>query len=307
MSGGGGSVPSGPTISQRLLALDQRIKKEEFEAEVAAIMKSALAAYNNRDVNAIQRHLETLRHALGNHIEGTVDLRFGGSIQKHTYIEGFSDIDALVILNKSELAEKSPDQVLDYFASRLRERLPLTKVERGTVAVTVHFSDGDIQLIPVLRAGETILVRDWTSNTWSACRPVEFTNRLTSLNKATGGSLIPVIKLAKSVVAGWPSSYRPTGYHIEALTVEIFSKYAGPMTTKRMLQHFFGKAADRIRKPIEDPTGQSSIIDDKLGPVGAVARNRASTAMERVAKRMRNADSACSVDEWRQILGVDNS
>ena len=62
-----------------------------------------------------------IKAALGKSIDGEIDLRFGGSVIKHTDVNGLSDIDALVILNGSELEHKSPEEVKAYFLQQLQD------------------------------------------------------------------------------------------------------------------------------------------------------------------------------------------
>ena len=78
----------------------------------------------------------------------------GGSVAKYTYVDGLSDIDSLIILDNCELTDKPPDEVKEYFAQKLKERFPKTEVEVGNLAVTVHFNDAEIQLLPALSCGK---------------------------------------------------------------------------------------------------------------------------------------------------------
>ena len=60
-----------------------------------------LVRYNRRNTRALTRHLESLCSFLreeGNHV---VQIMFGGSVQKGTYVTGLSDVDLLLIVNES--------------------------------------------------------------------------------------------------------------------------------------------------------------------------------------------------------------
>jgi predicted RND superfamily exporter protein len=261
-----------------------------------------LADYNNRDVSVIQGHLDTIKSALEQEIDGNVDILYGGSVAKHTYVDGISDIDALVLINKSELKDKSPAEVKKYFFERLQARLPRTQIGQGNLAVTVEFRDSEIQLLPAIRHESGFKIADFTGNNWSAIKPIEFTSLLTGINQNNGGKVVPTIKLAKSIISELPESQRLSGYHVEAIAVEVFQKYQGSKKTKDMLKYFFDEASRQVLRPIRDTTGQSMHVDDYLGSVNSADRNRVSKSLDRISRRMKNADGAQSIDQWRDIL-----
>jgi hypothetical protein len=118
-------------------------ERTSYEAEINAFLQNLLADYNDRDIDAIRKHLETILEALEK--EGVitiVSLLYGGSISKHTYVDGLSDVDVLAVLDKSELEGKTPDEILDYFRTRLEEHLPFTEIVKGKLAITIRFKDG---------------------------------------------------------------------------------------------------------------------------------------------------------------------
>ena len=47
---------------------------------------------------------------------------FGGSVAKRTYVDGLSDINFLVIINETDLGDKSRQVVLDHMEKMLRRR-----------------------------------------------------------------------------------------------------------------------------------------------------------------------------------------
>ena len=61
----------------------------------------------------------------------------------------------------------------------------------------------------------------------------------------------------------------------------------------------------RVKKPIKDKTNQSIHVDDDLGPENSPQRLRVSYTLDRIGRRMRNADEVGSIEEWESILGVD--
>ena len=231
-------------------------------------------------------------------------LLFGGSVAKHTYVDGLSDIDALVILNQSELKDMTPAQVKAYFAQRLRDRLGQTPVEEGTLAITVTFADAMIQILPAVRVGQGVKIPKADGTTWSpVIRPDRFAQKLTQVNQATNGKLVPAIKIAKSILAQLPDNQKLSGYHVESLAIQAFDGYQGTMTTKAMLRHFFTQAPQQLRQPIKDSTGQSVHVDDYLGAANNVTRRIIADSVARIGRSMQNADGAGSVGQWQDVLG----
>ena len=305
-SGGGFLGKSPPqTVAQSVRALEARAKGEQFETSVAGLISEVLADANDRNTDAVATHLDEIRRALGKEIEGSVDLLFGGSVSKKTYVDGVSDVDALAVLNDSELAAKSPAEVCAHFLARLSERFPLTEVTPDGFAIDVRFNDVTVQVVPVIRKGDDYLLPNSECTEWSHVRPRAFTDALTSVNKACSNKVIPTIKLAKVLMASLPVTRRVTGYHAELLAAQIFAQYTGPFRPKEMTQHFFAVAPQLVREPTPDPTGQSPHVDDHLGPPNSVERLLIADTLDRIGRRLRNADGAQSVEQWRELFEGD--
>jgi len=80
--GGGGSFfseNSNPqNIVEQLRESEAQTKDQQLDVEVSNIIRSLLVAYNDRDIQAIQTHLNTIKNALNKELEGTIDILFGG-------------------------------------------------------------------------------------------------------------------------------------------------------------------------------------------------------------------------------------
>jgi hypothetical protein len=304
MGGGGGGYFSGdigPTL-RNLRAAQLQTRDEEYEAETNTLLASYLSAFNDRDRDSISRRLEEIKKALEKELDGTVDLKMGGSVSKHTYVDGLSDIDSLVMLDSCELAERSPAEAKDYLAARLSERFPKTEVTEGRLAVTVRFKDMEIQLLPAVSCRDHVKIADETGERWSAIKPREFSSALTRVNQENGGKVVPVVKLAKGIISNLPEKHRISGYHAESLAVALFRTYEGPQQPKEMLKHFFSEGAKRLNEPIRDRTGQSVHVDDYLGETGSLDRRIVSDAFARIGRRMSNADASSSAEVWRALF-----
>jgi Nucleotidyltransferase domain len=257
-----------------------------------------------RDAETTNRHLQRIKQALEKDIEGSIELGLGGSIKKHTYVDGLSDVDVLVTLNRSELAEMSPEEAQTYIATRLKESLPGTDVTVGKLAVTVNFSDGtSIQLLPSISTATGVRIANEEGTEWSnVAKPHLFAKKLTDVNQRNAGKVVPVVKLFKAINSTRPKEERLHSYHIEALAANAFSDYNGPYTHKEMLEHLTDYSTKAVLRHTEDETGQSRNVDEYLGSESSQERQRVSQSLDRLSKRMKAADDEASVEEWEDIL-----
>lgn len=311
MGGGRGSNDgrSGEDYKEMLKDTSEKTQSAEYESTVNEHINQRLADYNARDADKTRQHLDDIKATIEKDLGTTISLRFGGSISKHTYVDGLSDSDILVLIDKTELSDKTPAQVLQYIKERLsEERLSNVKeITVGKLAVTITYNDGsEIQLLPAIRKGDGFKIPSQRKDEWSnVIRPDKFAERLTSVNQSCNGKVIPVIKLVKGINSQFPEEQQLTGYNIESLAIQIFKSYPKdkPTTTKEMLKYFFEKAKDAVKTPIKDSTGQSIHVDDYLGSENSRERERVSYILDKVHRRMDNADKIESVEEWDAILG----
>jgi hypothetical protein len=303
--GGGGAFPVGPTDIEALRQRAREIADQTtFDADVNGQLGERFATINARDTEKIGRYLDDIEVALKNDIEGVERTLFGGSVAKSTYVEGLSDIDALVLLD-DEYKDASPEQVREQFCQALRAQLShadVKEVRAGTLAVTVTYHDGtEIQLLPAVRHGDRVAISSTNGQEWKTIRPRSFARKLTEVNKAQGGAAVPTIKLAKQVVASQiPEQARPSGYHLEALAVQAFRDYVGSRNPKAMLTHFFAAATRGVLQPIKDRSGQSLHVDDGLGKAQSTERQELSGRLKRIADTMQNSRDA---SDWERLLG----
>jgi hypothetical protein len=313
MGGGGASdysKESTGNILKKINASESEALKQEYQTWVNSYIDSTLVDINDRDNDAIKTHINTIKKALGNEIEGVISTQFGGSLSKKTHIDGLSDIDTLVIINKTDLAEKGPIEVLDYFFDILRERYKNTEIKKGDTCVTVSFSDYDIQLLPALKYKGGLKIPD--GQEWSKIvQPSVFSRQLTILNQRLSGRMIPAIKLIKTIVSDFPENSRLKGYHIESMAVEIFgSKIKNDSSgslpdTRALVSAFFKEAPEKLRNKIKDVTGQTTHVDDYLGSKNSINRMIAANSLERVSRRIELADSGSIKETWFDLLSYE--
>lgn len=312
MGGGGGG---GAFIHRSPNELRDLVRKAEekttmaaFEAELSSTLGSLLGEYNDRDVETVRDRLDAIKAALQNSLEGSFDQVFGGSVAKHTYVDGLSDIDSLVLINGSAYEGKSPQQVLAHMEKIISRKLgKQVTVSHGRMAVTIDYGDGMvIQVLPAVKTdGDHVHVPSSRKSGWSKIDPVSFQNALTKRNGECANKLVPTIKLAKAIVGSLPESQRLSGYHMESLAIAAFRNYSGEKTTSAMLPTFFERARKLVLTPIRDSSGQSVHVDGYLGAANSEERQAASHVLGRLERRMRNATAAGSTAQWRALFDLD--
>jgi len=308
MGGSGGGAFSWPDRNE-LAELKKKAEKaasdSTFGAELSQELSQLLSKYNERDTELVTQRVNQIKTLIEKDVEGSVDTLFGGSVAKHTYVDGLSDIDTLLVLNESELAEKSPRGALNRLRSILEEKLATSAtITQGDLAITVTYSDGmEIQCLPAMRTATGLKIGSGRrNNQWSEINPEAFTDALTTVNKSSGSKLIPTIKLAKAINAGLPGEVQLSGYHIEAIAASAFASYQDELTPARMLPVFFERGAEIVLAPIRDRTGQSIHVDGYLGDAGSPQRQQVSHVFTRIAKRMRNATVGRNLDQWKAMF-----
>ena len=303
MGGSGGGTYAVPRNVEGLQErARQEAQQQSLTAEVNALLAEKLAVVNSRDVEKVGEYLDEAVAALGDRVEDVTQLLYGGSVAKHTYVDGLSDVDALVLLSGSPTSD--PSDVRDQFAQALRESLPRSEVAEvrvGSMAVTITYRDGtEIQLLPAIRRGDqTVAIPSEDGQEWQSIMPRRFARALTRVNQAQGQLVVPTIKLAKTILAS-QSEQAVSGYHVEALAVAAFRDYEGPRNLRSTVQHLFESAASNVMRPIRDTTGQSEHLDEALGPAGSSERRRLAAVLRRIGSQL---EAATSVERWGDLLG----
>lgn len=306
--GGGGDRYVGPTSETVLRKVDEIHEKERarLDGEVNELLQHLLARFNDRDTGKVSERLNRIQDELGEVAELDRFL-LGGSVAKHTAVNGLSDVDALVILSRKHDKSDSPEFLIEAFRRLLQQKLPrseVASVEKGRLAVTVKYQDGqEIQLLPALQSGNTLSVASSDGTGWKDTEPRRFQRALTNANTRTHQVLVPTIKLVKSIVADLPKQKQLSGYHIEALAVDAARNYSGPTAPRSFLLHVLDHSAKRVLRPIKDVTKQTRTVDAHLGEENSVARRNISQALEGVKRRLQ---TATSVGEWRDVLGLSD-
>lgn len=288
-SGNGGSW-SYSDFTQSLRREEERLGSSSFSTAINAGFGELLRDFNSRDAGLVQERLQEIKDLLSGELECAVDSLFGGSVAKKTYIEGLSDIDSLILIDDASISDQKPSELLELLSLYLKGEVEAESVKHGKLAVTIRYSDGmEIQILPAFKKGDKFEIPSFTDDDWATINPQKFYEKLTKVNTACSGKVVPVIKLAKGLLAALPASLQLSGYHIEALAIDAFKNYSSNFDPYSMLDHFFKHSQIAIKSPIKDSTGQSVHVDEYLGEANSPLRIQASRHLEVISKRFKNA------------------
>jgi hypothetical protein len=310
MGGGGGSYydfSSGKSAeeiqSEKAREAGSEVEGRMYRSVVNGFLGEVLARSNDRDADAQAERLERICSAVHRDIEGKVSILFGGSVQKNTYVKGFSDIDGLLLIDNTELQGKSPSEVIAFIKNRLEERYPNSTIIEGGCSVKITLSGDEIQVIPALKTKSGFKICDEETGGWSSViRPLKFAKALTEANKDSGGLAVPAIKIVKNIISQLPEQKRIKGYHLEAIASDAFRGYSGQKDRMSATKHLISACVNSVQRPIADITGQSAYVDEYLGVVGSVKRRNVADAFTRIQRRMNAADSSASVQAWKELF-----
>jgi hypothetical protein len=304
MGGGGGNFdPSNTEAHPERLEAARQEEQEYLDGEVNEFLQELLKEYNDRDTEKTQERLDKIKCLVGEQIE-LEKMLLGGSVAKHTYIDGLSDIDSLVLLNREETRGLSAQKTIEKFHQMLSNYLPIkdvASIEKGQLAVTITYKDGtEIQLLPAVRKDGLVKIPDASGAGWRKTDPTAFQQKLTAQNQKLNNQLVPTIKLIKSLISDLPKQQRMSGYHIEALAVEVTKNYNGAQTPKHLLSHILGDFSSAVNIRIRDATGQSRHVDEYLGGDNSTQRLLVSDSIVGIKRKL---DTITSITQWKSMFG----
>ena len=223
-SGGGYFRSETPENVREALRKEEKATEDQmFETQVSTDIAAVLTDYNNRDPQQVRGILDRLKKALEKDVEdGTVTPVFGGSVRKHTYVDGISDIDSLFILRGEELAGLEPNEALDLFESKVRIAFPEAKSDRNRISLRIHDEGLTVEILPAIRREGHLCIPSESGTEWSKINPQGFLRKLTEINDGCGGKVVPTIKIVKGINETFPENQRLSGYHLESLAIEAF-------------------------------------------------------------------------------------
>ena len=267
-----------------------------------------LVEYKRRNAQTVANRFEHICRFLRKDGYSTVQTMFGGSVKKGTFVSGLSDVDVLLIVNNTPFVNQPPANVIKHVKDVIQGQFPENPVSAGKLAVTVNYADGmEIQLLPAIRTkSDGVRIAEHGSSKWrNIVIPKNFTEKLTKINNANGGRVVPVIKLAKAMADCFITrqSNKISGYHMESLAVDAFTNYEGLADTKSMFTHFLGYSMCAVLSPTPDSTGQTPHVDGYLGPADSLPRKGASTHFGQMRGQVKRCQTR---SEFNELFCLDN-
>src|SRR5262245_49364317 len=123
----GGSSPhstfssvSPDDLRKKIRDAELEAAEREFSPKLANRLNKLLSRVNDRDDVKTSARLDDVRAALKDELASDFMLKYGGSVAKHTYVDGLSDVDMLLVMK--EKADK-PRSLLDQISTRLADAL----------------------------------------------------------------------------------------------------------------------------------------------------------------------------------------
>ena len=267
-----------------------------------------LVEYKRRDGARVARRLEVICESLNRAGHEALQTKFGGSVEKRTYVSGLSDVDVLLIVNQTPLKNQPPSRVIKHIRGIIKRQFPKNRVKAGKLAVTVNFSKGpEMQVLPAIRANADgfRIAQPGTSGWSNIVIPDNFVGKLTKVNRGTDGRAVQVIKLAKAMANCFikRDNHKIIGYHMEALAVDAFKDYREQLDPQSMLVHLFEHAIRAVTSPMDDSTHQTTHVDQYLGPANSKLRKAASTHFGQMRSRV---ESCTTRAEFNELFRVGN-
>jgi hypothetical protein len=210
------------------------------------------------------------------------EFSISGSLWKHTFAFGVSDIDVLCAFNSREL---SPNHVVSRLASAFSSTR--TPIIAHQTHVTLPSPFGvTIDIVPVVvDSGEIALIHS-SGGRWVRARPELFATVLQQANLSSQNTLKPSIRVLKSLLSRCSSAPLLKGHHIEAICVHAASEFAGTFKITTLLEFILSQLPRLANLHFVDTSGQLQFIDDYLGASDSDERCRLSAYLTDYRARM---------------------
>jgi predicted nucleotidyltransferase len=195
-----------------------------------------------------------------------------GSHWKGTAIQKHSDLDLFVVMSSDETRKWSRDDgsrtILARVRNDLQERFRATTVRRDGQAVVVKFDQGDfaVDVVPAKFAGlgsaATYLIPDGMGQ-WIETSPSAQKASVDAANEASGGKVVPVIRLLK-----WWAQARGATSVARSLYFEVLTPLCGigvGTSYAEAVAGIFAALATHRCPPLQPPP------DVFTGPIGIAA------------------------------------
>ena len=247
--------------------------------------------------------------------------RLSGSYGRSTAIELIPDVDILLFLPTEHL-DRTPNAVLlelhrvlkDYPAAEIK-----TEGQRRSVRLELPSEDLCLDIVPAVAAGgldHALKVPDRPQEKWIISDPLGYAARLTEVNQAHGGKLVPLIKKMKAWRDEQMLRRRPKSYVIEVMllyAVEEGSLVLCDHSAAENVTDAFIYITDKYETLMEEGSGAPRIPDPQVQN-HFITKGWERSHFETFMRRAREARSAAeralkAIDEpaasaeWKRVFG----
>lgn len=237
-----------------------------------------------------------------------------GSYDRRTLTRYLSegDVDVMVILHYGNHKEwdtaEGTEKVLDRFKAILDEKYPSTTKRRDRNCITMQFSEFRLDVVPAFsHESGHYKIPDSVDRKWLRTNPLQFSEKISSINKSMNGSFIPLIKMVKgwNREVGWPIR----SFHLECLMHNRYQSYTTGYTYDSMLRFFFEALPDYLSTSCFDPV-MGERVDTYLDNIAtktkrqiAIEKARKAAAASKEAFENQDKYPSIAIGKWKALLG----
>jgi hypothetical protein len=246
--------------------------------------------------------------------------RLAGSYARWTAIELIPDVDVLLFLGEGEL-DRTPNAVLRELHGVLQDYpggTIDTRGQRRSVRLSLPDDGVHLDLVPAVAENglDTALrVPDRPQAEWILSDPFGYAARLSALNQAHGGKLVPLAKLFKAWRDEQMARRRPKSYVLEVML--LYAVEEGKLTlcdrpVADIVHDAFAHITDKYAALMDEGTESPRIRDPQV-PGTFITKGwdrehfetfmRRAREARRAAARALDADDEAASAEWARVFG----
>lgn len=286
------------TVKQSFQKFKENLEITDRQSEIVSNCRTNLVA------TFIESHLSL-------HNQKT---RVIGSYDRNTLIRPLAsgDVDLMIILHHgdNENCDNSEGtiKILDKFKYILDKKYPDTEKRRDRNCITMKLSQFRLDVVPAFyNNGEYYQIPDSIEKKWISTNPISFAEKITTVNKTMGESLVPLIKMVKA----WNKANGDllNGYHIECMMYNRYKNYTKDYTFDSMLKLFFDNLPAYIQNNCNDPIMFGSVdsylggyYDDKRQSAIKKAKKAKDVSASAFLKS-ENGHEEDAIKQWKDLLG----
>jgi hypothetical protein len=240
-----------------------------------------------------------------------------GSYDRDTLIRYLSenDVDVMVILhygkNKDWETPEGTVTVLNKFKSILSTAYPKTNMRIDRNCVTMKLSEFTLDVVPAFRyENGSYTIPDTYQKKWLSTNPVEFSKKISEVNKTMDSTFIPLIKMVK----GWnrENGFIIRSFHLECMLYDHYKSYLQAYSYDSTLQVFFSKLPYYLRSSCYDPVTFDRLDEYLDNNAQVTDRDKAIEKAKKAAEISKKARDYSenypdhpeySINEWKKLLG----